>query len=81
MVLSGRIEDAVVMLGDDIIHTTRSTILKWNCFHIAMLLMSVLVYSKVNHNLNNFFLKGTHHFRRTYFLVQLYGWLVLTVIS
>lgn len=69
------------MLGDDIIHTTRSTILKWNCFHIAMLLMSVLVYSKVNHNLNNFFFKGYSSLQTSYFLVQLYGWLVLTVIS
>lgn len=51
--------DGVVILGDGIIQTTRSTILKiisffWYCFHITMLLMLVLYSFKANHYLNQF---------------------------
>lgn len=70
MVVSGRNEDGVVILGDDIIQTTRSTILKiisffWYCFHIAMLLMSVLYSFKSKSLLESvlgifFFLEKVH---------------------
>lgn len=84
VVVSGRNEDCVVILGDDVIQTTRSTILKIissfrYCFHIAMLLMSVLfICSKSNHFLNQLWYISL---QMSSLFVQLYGWLVHTVVS